>query len=361
MTLIVATLVSLGASLQAGGAPAAQGPGSQPPPRDVVPTASLLADAPTAVIRKDGLSLTVALPDAQRGFYRSTRFDWSGMVLFARIGTATFYGPWFDGVAENVRDVWDGVDGVVVGPRNAATGPAEEFANRDGETVPGYNAAPAGGTFIKIGVGRLRKADALPYDHFRGYQIVDGGVWSIRRTADRIVFRQRLEPDATGYGYVYEKTLTLTPGGGLTISHRLRNLGSKPIHTQIYTHNFARFDGAEIGLGVTASFPYAPTGPVSEPALAMIDGNALKYVQPIPVGKRVQLPAQAGGQSRPSGPFEVVGANGASIVMTGDTPLVRTVLWSMRRTVAVEPFVAIDVPVGAEQRWSWRYVYSARR
>lgn len=347
------------AILTVAGLPASGEGQNRPPeeePKDVTPIT--LSGAPMATIVSGDLRVTMALPDPKRGFYRSTRFDWSGMITEVRRGSSRFYGPWMDGVAANVHDFVDRPDGVVAGPRNAATGPSEEFANRDGETVPGYDAAPAGGSFIKIGVGRLRKPDLRPYDHFAAYSIVDSGKWTVRRHADRIVFEQRLAPDASGYGFDYEKTVSVAPGGVMVIAHRLRNTGSKPIQTQVYNHNFARFDGAEVGSGVSVAFPWAITGSVADPRLAGIDGNVLRYLRVLSPGERVQLPPM-GGPTAVSGPFRVTGANGASIEMQSDVPLVRTVLWSMRRVVAVEPFVAIDVAPGSEQRWTWRYSYTA--
>ncbi len=333
----------------------------EPTPRDIIDVNTMIAAAPTARISRGDLRVTIALPDAKSGFYRSTRFDWSGMITSVTRGNSRFYGPWVDGVAANVRDFVDDDSGVFAGPRNAATGPAEEFANRDGETVPGYNAAAPGGTFLKIGVGHLRKDNTAPYDHFSAYEIVDGGKWTIRRGADRISFIQRLTPDASGYGYVYEKTIRLGPNGTMTIAHRLRNIGSNPIRTQIYNHNLARFDGAEIGPGVSVRFPSPLTGPVSNPALATIEGNDLRYTRALAPGQRVQLQPQVGNRTAPAGVFRVTGANGASITMETETPLVRAVLWSMRRTVAIEPFIAIDVSPGKEQRWAWRYTYSSAR
>jgi hypothetical protein len=325
--------------------------------QDMTPTAALFAGAPTTTLASGDLRVTIALPDAQHGFYRSTRFDWSGMITRVTLNGARFYGPWFDGVSPGVHDFADTAQGIVVAPRNAATGPAEEFASRDGETVPGYNTTPAGGTFIKIGVGRLRKPDLQAYDHFAAYAIVDHGTWTVRKGKDRITFVQHLAPDAGGYGYDYEKTITLTPGGGMTIAHRLRNIGSKPIHTQVYNHNLARFDDAPTGPGVRVQFPFAPTGPISAPQLAAIEGDTVRYLAPLAPGDRVQLPVQ----TATPGPFHVTGANGASITMQTQSPLVRSVLWSIRSAVAIEPFIQIDVAPGAEQRWSWHYTYNTEK
>lgn len=330
-------------------------------PRDVEPIAKRLAGAPRVTLKSGLLQVTVALPDPVRGFYRSTRFDWSGMITGATYRKAHFYGPWVDGIASNVHDFVDTPDGVFAGERSAGTGAAEEFANRDGETVPGYNAAPVGGTFIKIGVGRLRKDDAKPYDHFNPYSIVDRGKWTVRVHPASIEFVQNLPPDATGYGFEYEKKITLAPGGTMTITHRLRNIGTQPIRTQMYNHNLARFGNAEIGPGVEVRFPFLLTGAISNPRLASVDGNVVRYLSQLMPGDRVQLPPQPGDPSRTAGAFKVIAANGSSITVEADSPLVRTVLWSMRRTVAVETFVAISVAPGEEQRWSWHYTYDDGR
>ena len=83
-------------------------------------------------------------------------------------------------------------------------GPADEFQ------IPlGYDEAPVGGTFIKIGVGVLRKAGNARYSAFSKYELVDPGKWSARTGADFVEFTQELSDPATGYGYVYRKTVRL--------------------------------------------------------------------------------------------------------------------------------------------------------
>ena len=336
----------------------------EPEPRDVTPVADMLAASPRTTIASGDLRVTIALPDAKRGFYRNTRFDWSGMITEVSRGKSKFYGSWHDGVAPNLNDYTDISRGVFASPRSSAIGPTEEFINREGENVLGYDAAKPGDTFVKIGVGRLRKPDMSAYVDSNPYDMVDGGQWSVRRKSNRVVFTQRLEPGAEGYGYLYEKTVSVAPGGVMTIAHRLRNLGPKAIHTQVYNHNFARFDGAEIGPGVRAKFPFPIKGPIIDPdlaevkGLAVIDGSEFGYLRSFAPGEVAEVSSQ-GGPNYPSGPFVVTGANGASISMQADVPLVRSVLWSIRRTVAVVPFIALDIEPGAEQRWSWRYTYTA--
>ena len=54
------------------------------------------ADPPRHVLERDGLKLTVLLPDAQTGFYRGTRFDWSGVVEKAEVNGHTLLPPWLE-------------------------------------------------------------------------------------------------------------------------------------------------------------------------------------------------------------------------------------------------------------------------
>ncbi len=93
------------------------------------------------------------LPDATNGFYRGTRFDWSGVVADLQYAGHSYYGPWFTQTDPKVSDfVYRGAE-IVAGPCSAITGPVEEF------TALGYDEAKPGGTFLKIGVGMLRKPD----------------------------------------------------------------------------------------------------------------------------------------------------------------------------------------------------------
>ncbi len=52
------------------------------------------ADYPSAVISNGDIRAKVYLPDAKRGFYTSTRFDWSGAVSSRSTGATntTVYG-----------------------------------------------------------------------------------------------------------------------------------------------------------------------------------------------------------------------------------------------------------------------------
>ncbi len=123
--------------------------------------AGAVAAPPSLQISNGLVTATVYLPDATAGFYRGTRFDWAGVVGRLEYRGHTYYGPWFTKTDPAVRDfVYDGTD-IVAGPNSAITGPVEEFST-DGQAL-GMRRRRRAGTFIKIGVGVLRKpADGAP-------------------------------------------------------------------------------------------------------------------------------------------------------------------------------------------------------
>src|ERR1051325_8207419 len=142
----------------------------------------LAADYPAAEISNGEIRARLYLPDAKNGFYRSTRFDWSGIISSLEYKGHNYYGPWFDKREPDVHDFeYRGAE-VVVSPFSASMGPTEEFQT-NGKAL-GWDEAKPGGTFIKIGVGVLRKpADpSATYDHVKNYEIVDPGKWTVRKS-----------------------------------------------------------------------------------------------------------------------------------------------------------------------------------
>jgi hypothetical protein len=43
--------------------------------------------------------------------------------------------------------------------------------------------------------------------------------------------------------------------------------------------------------------------------------------------------------------------------MTGDRPITRLALWSIRTVLALEPFLALNIEPGAEYTWQYTYRY----
>ncbi len=132
------------------------------------------ADYPQATITNGQVTAKMYLPDAKNGYYRSTRFDWSGAIYSLQYKGHDYYGPWFDSVDPKVIN-WVNRDGEIVdGPCGALEGPVDEF-----QTPLGWDEAKPGGTFIKIGVGVLRKTGEK-YNRYFPYDVVNPGKWTVK-------------------------------------------------------------------------------------------------------------------------------------------------------------------------------------
>ena len=238
-----------------------------------VPVAQKTAAAPQVKLHNRALRMHVYLPDAQKGFYRGVRFDWSGVIGDLEVAGHHLYRPWFTAVDPQVRDFVYSGDGISAGANSAATGPVEEF-----QTAFGYDTAKVGDTFLKVGVGILRKVEDRPYRFDTRAELVDGGRWTHTETADSITFTQTLGKPGDQYAYVYTKMLRLRAGASFTIEHRLQNLGEVALTTPLYDHNFLTVDGSSVHAGTTVTVPYTlvPSGPVDS-AQVSIEGHRAMY------------------------------------------------------------------------------------
>ena len=299
------------------------------------------AEFPQAEISNGVATARLYLPDPQTGYYRGTRFDWSGQISSLRTLGHEYFGQWFARHDPKLHD--------------AIMGPVEEF--RSGDVALGYNEAAPGGTFIRIGVGMLRKpvGDAK-YENFRTYEIVDPGVWKVKRGRDRITFTHTLD-DKNGYAYRYTKTLRLVKGSPvLRIEHTLENLGSKRLVTQQYNHNFFVMDGQPTGpaSSVKFGFPLVATSPLRGGELAEVRGAEVVYKRELPEGQSV-FGNFAGGT-----PYEIQMANrqaGMGVRITGDRPIARIVYWSIRSTFCPEAYIELAVEPRGKTQWSYTYEF----
>lgn len=340
-----------------------------------MPAAAILsgADFPQAEISNGQISAKLYLPDAAKGFYRATRFDWSGVIYSLVYKGHDYYTQWYQRVDPEVRDfVYDG-DNVVAGPCSAMVGPAEEFL-----AALGYAEAKAGGTFVKMGIGVLRKPDEPNYNHVGKYVVVDPGKWTIRKTANSVEFVQELNDPASGYGYVYRKTIRLTSGKPeMVMEHSLKNTGRNPIRNEVYNHNFLRIDNQPTGPDSVVIVPFEireganpipqkkmdqkkaehPGGPSTEGAYA-IRKNQIVYLKPLEGQDHVGFPVLGFGDSAKDHDIRIENKKlGAGVRITGDRPLLRETLWSIRQVLVMEPYVDISVDPGKDFTWTNTYTF----
>jgi hypothetical protein len=320
------------------------------------PAASVrAADPPEAAISNNRIKAKLYLPDAKDGYYRGTRFDWSGVIYSLQYKGHDYYGPWYQKRRADVHDfVYEGAD-IVAGPCSAITGPAEEYST-DGKAL-GYDEAQPGGSFIKIGIGALRKPDAAPYDHYKQYDVIDPGKWTIHRGSDRVEFVQELN-GPNGYAYVYRKTVRLTKDKPqMILEHSLRNTGTRAIASNVYNHNFLVLDRLPPGPGYTITFPFGiKTNRPPKAELAAVEGTRIVYRKTLKDEDVVSTPIQGFGDSPKDYDIRVENAAaGAGVRITGDRPMSRAALWSIRSVAAVEPYIELAIEPGKEFAWTMTY------
>ena len=136
------------------------------PPQAEISNQQIHAKLYSCLMRKRVLSL-----DPLRLVRRDSQFDFPRARLLRAL--VRKYDP-------SVRDFAYRDGEIVVGAVSAMTGPVDEF-----QKPLGYDAAKAGGTFVKVGVGVLRKPDETAYVAMKPFEIVDSGEWTVRKRRTR--------------------------------------------------------------------------------------------------------------------------------------------------------------------------------
>ena len=304
--------------------------------------ASRADDSPSAEITNGLVTARLYLPDPLRGHYRGTRFDWAGDIYSLRYAGHEFSGPWFDSYDPLRHD--------------AIMGPVEEFLS--GESSLGYAEAKPGEGFVRIGVGVVRKPEEKPYERFRTYEIVDAGKRTTVPERDRVTFEHELSGPG-GYAYVYRKTIALVPGQPvMTIAHSLRNVGTRPIETEQYNHNFFVLDQAATGPDTSVRFAFDPQGTTDRGLgqLALLRGRELVFPSELHPKQSVFTELTGFGSTPEHYDIRVENRKaGTGVRIQGDRPLEKLVFWSIRTTACPEPYVKLRVEPGQEQAWTLRY------
>jgi hypothetical protein len=307
----------------------------------LTPTAQApVAAFPQASISNAEIRALLYLPDAQSGYYRATRFDWSGVIASLEWHGHNFFGKWFDRYDPTIHD--------------AITGPVEEFLTNGAGL--GYDEAKPGDSFVRIGVGAVRKPDEPRYRQFSTYEIVDAGKWTISKGSDWIQFVHELH-DTAGYAYVYRKKLRLVRNT-LVLEHQLKNTGRKTIATSVYEHNFYMLDSQPTGPDSTVRFRFAPRATGDLNGLADVRGTDLVYRHELQPQQTVQTDLE--GFAAGARDYDIRVENrrtGAGVRQTGDRPMSKLHLWSIRTTVCPEAFIDLRIEPGKQSTWRITYEF----
>lgn len=297
-------------------------------------------EPPQIAITNGIVQASLYLPDTAQGYYRGTRFDWSGAFKNLDHNGHHYIEPWFENYNPKTHD--------------AINGPVEEFVALD------FAAVKPGDSFVKIGVGVLQKPDDKPYSFVTNYKVLDYGKWTVKTGKDKVVFRHDLT-DATGYGYEYTKTVRLTKGKPeLVLEHSLKNTGQKPIETSAYNHNFWVIDKQPTGPQITIRFPFAVSGEGKGfGSTILAQGNNLVYSRDLNKNEQVFSAALKGfGPSASDYDFRIENLkSGAGVHAVGNQPLEKLVFWACATTSCPEPYIRLKAAPNQKITWTTNYEF----
>jgi len=297
---------------------------------------------PQAELSSSTVHATLYLPDAQAGYYRGTRFDWSGAIASLKWNGHEYFGQWFEKYDPKIHD--------------AIMGPVEEFL-----TVPdtglGYAEAKPGETFVRIGVGAVRKPEEPAYRRFETYDIVDPGKRSVKKHgASSIEFVHEFG-DTAGYAYIYRKIVSVGKDT-LTLEHHLKNTGRKAISTSVYNHNFFTLDRQPTGPDIVVKFPFDVRAQRPLNGLAEVRGKDVVFLKNFEKGQTVFTEVEGFGATAKDYDFRLENRKtGAGVHITGDRPLMKVYFWSALLTVCPEPYIDVSVEPGKESAWRINYQF----
>lgn len=299
------------------------------------------ADFPQAEISNGAITAKLYLPDPTNGYYRGTRFDWSGQISSLKTKNHEYFGQWFEKYDAKLHD--------------SIMGPVEEF--RTGSAALGYAEAPVGGEFVRIGIGVLRKVEEPAFQPFKVYEMVNPGTWRNRIGKDRIEFTHELQ-GPNGYAYLYTKKIRLVKNQPqMIIEHSLKNTGTKTIETSQYNHNFFVMDSQPTGPQARVTFPF-DLKPVRQfqNGMAEARGSEITFPKEFQMGQSTIAEFQGFGPTAKDYDIRVEHAGaGSGVRIRGSVPLEKVVFWCIRKTLCPEPYVKLSIAPGRTVKWHYSY------
>ncbi len=315
-----------------------------------------MKNCPSVELSNGIIKCKLYIPDAKNGYYRGSRFDWSGLIRKVIYKNHRFFGPWWPGTETRSPEANDQV-----------VGPAGEFGmgTFNMPAPPGYNEAKIGGEFLKIGVGILKKSklDIDPktkkanYFFGRNYKIIEPIPWVIKHGKDWISFTQEVK-NFKGYGYIYTHKIYLIKNKSEFIDqYTLKNIGKKEIYQTHYAHNFTSIDNQPVGTDYELTFPFNPQI-VSPSDYMFVNGKKILFSKSLKTN--AVFTVIKGFNTNKSTDNQVIIKNiktGAGVKIKGNHPFIWCCFFATPKVVCPEFFVNIKIKPGETFKWKDSYKF----
>ena len=301
-------------------------------------------DAPQVELSNENIHATFYLPDKQKGYYRATRFDWSGFIKELTYKRHTYFSEWNKDYA-----VYSPFSHII------GSGPVNEYS------PIGYEKANVGQGFLKLGVGILEKPEERAHERFEQYKILDHGEWDIQTTPNSITYTQKI--DNYGFTCTYVKQFTLGENG-LNIHYSITNEGAESLDTDVYNHHFLTLDKRPVRPSWRLSFPFTPKGEINVGKdIAELSGHEVKFIRGMQPKESVWMSSMQGFDPTEEG-FGFTMEERTSkigVKMTGDHALSNMVFWAAPYTVCPETYIDIHVMPGETFTWENNYEFYEKK
>lgn len=294
---------------------------------------------PSDTISNRLITVKMYLPDNKLGYYRSSRFDWSGIIYELKYKGCNYFGQWNSNHDPGIND--------------AICGPVEEFSEI------GYDLTEENGEFLKIGIGGLRKPKEKKYNKFKLYEILTHGEWIINKTDYKIEFTHLID-NVSGYSYKYVKCIELVDGKPeLLIKHTLENTGKRVIETNVYNHNFFTIGDLPTNQDVMIKFSKKiPKGLYyNNKSILVIDKNKIGFKRNFISNESLMLTDIFEGGLINS---DIVIENKrvkAGVKITSDTKYSKIHFWASENTYCPEPYINLKLFPQKKICWTFKYFF----
>ncbi len=228
----------------------------------------------------------------------------------------------------------------------------DEFGIK-GLGVLGYDEAAAGADFIKIGLGRLNKDKAAPYDFSSRYPIKALYPVITNVTADSIHVVQSSD-NVLPWGYHYEKTYRLLGDETLEISYALTNTGATIWSFEHYNHHWFVLGAKPVAPAYTleTGFP-KPEGGTD----FVHTGRELRISRTLSAKDYVYASGDLPGTAATSNHFVLSSPGQPKVAYRGHFPPARFAVYVESRGFCPEIFFRAELVPAQTVRWSAHYKF----
>lgn len=290
-----------------------------------------MVQKPEAIkVKGNKLEIEIAYPGT---FYSGSRFDWTGFITKVVLnGKHTFCAP----------------ESPIPGEGSGGYG----FCNEFGITTPiGYDEAKPGEKFHKLGTGLLTRFDESDYFFFDKYEVTPYPI-TIESGSNQVRFE--VEPvECNGYSVHMIKEISIEENS-MIIKYCLKNVGSKPIKTEEYCHNFISIDNNPTGPEYLLKFPYSVKADET-PDVLDISNNEMSWNKQ-PENDFYIIPG--GFKPTPNHTWELIHKpSGVGVREISNFDIQKVAVWGKGHVISPEVFVTVNIEPGQTQSWERVYEF----